>query len=147
MRVLKKNAAGETVWRYEGRTLQRGENFVVLEAFFDRDDLPFQGTVFKRGDRFVETYFSDKRYNIFEIYDRDDGTLKGWYCNVCLPAVIGEDEVSYMDLALDLWVAPDGKQTVLDEDELEALEIPDDLKRQAREGLRELRERFSPRCI
>lgn len=147
MRVLKKNPAGEVVWAYEGQVLQRGENFVVLEALFDRNDLPFQGTVLKRGDRFVETFYGDKWYNIFEIYDCGDGTLKGWYCNVCQPAVLEADSVSYIDLALDLWVAPDGRQVVLDEDELEALNLDGELKQKAYAGLRELRERFSPRCM
>lgn len=147
IKVLKKNPAGEVVWSYEGRVLQREENLLVLEAFFDRDDLPFQGTVLKRGDRFVETFYGDRWYNIFEIYDRDDGALKGWYCNVCQPAVLEADSVSYIDLALDLWVTPGGGQTVLDEDELEALNVDEALKEKARAGLRELRERFSPRCM
>ncbi len=147
MKILKKNTAGEVVWSYEGETLRREENFIVLEAFFNRADLPFQGTVFKRGDRFVETFYADRWYNIFEIYDRDDGTLKGWYCNVCQPAVIEAGSVSYVDLALDLWVAPDGRQTVLDEDELQALNLDEALKQKAYEGLRDLRERFSSRCM
>lgn len=144
MKALKKNLAGEVVWQYEGKVLRREDNLLILEAFFDRDDMPFQETVWKRGDRFVETYYADRWYNIFEIYDRDTAALKGWYCNVCQPAVIGDDFVAYVDLALDLWVAPDGRQTVLDEDEFEALHLDEDLKRNARAGLRELRARFSP---
>ena len=34
-----------------------------------------------------------------------------------------EDVISYVDLALDLWVAPDGTQTVLDEDEFAAIDL------------------------
>ena len=59
-----------------------------LEAFFDRDDMELGYTVFKRGDRFVETYYDDRWYNVFAVYDRDDGGLMGWYCNICRPAVI-----------------------------------------------------------
>ena len=138
MRVLKKNPAGEVTWQYEGRVIKRGKNFVTIEAFFNRDDLPFQGTVLKRNDRFVETFYTDKWYNIFEIHDRDGGMLKGWYCNICKPAVIEDDSVSYIDLALDLWVTPDGKQTVLDEDEFEELNLDEGLKQKALEGLRNL---------
>jgi protein associated with RNAse G/E len=147
MKVLKKNLAGEVIWQYEGQVLQRGENFIILEAFFNRDDLPFQGTVLKRNDRFVETFYADKWYNIFEIYDRDDGMLKGWYCNIGKPAVIEAETISYIDLALDLWVTPSGKQTVLDEDELEELNLDEDLRQNIYAGLRELQARFSPRCI
>ena len=145
IKVLKKNLADEVTWQYEGTVLHREENQITLEALFNRDDLPFMGITLKRNDRFVETFYSDRWYNIFEIYDRDDGKFKGWYCNIGKPAVIAEDFVSYVDLALDLWVSADGKQTVLDEDELEALSLDDKLKQKAYEGLEELKEVITKR--
>jgi uncharacterized protein len=140
MKVLKKNLAEEVVWQYEGVVLRRSENQITLEASFNRDDMPFMDITLKRNDRFVETFYSDRWYNIFEIYDRDDGKFKGWYCNIGKPAIIADDFVSYVDLALDLWVSTDGSQTVLDEDELEALNLDDKLAQKVYEGLRELQE-------
>jgi protein associated with RNAse G/E len=140
MKILKKNPAGEVTWQYEGVVLSREENAVTLEALFNRDDMPFMDIVLKRNDRFVETFYSDRWYNIFEIYDRDDGKLKGWYCNVGRPAVIADDHVSYVDLALDLWVSASGEQTVLDEDELDALNLDEELKQKVYESLKELQE-------
>ncbi len=138
MKVLKKNLADEVIWQYEGVVLSRAENAVTLEALFNRDDTPFMDIVLKRNDRFVETFYSDRWYNIFGIYDRDDGRFKGWYCNICKPAIIEDDFVSYVDLALDLWVSANGQQTVLDEDELEELSLDDELKQKVYEGLKEL---------
>lgn len=142
MKILKKNLADEVTWQYDGVVLSRESNSITIEAFFNRDDMPFQEIVLKRDDRFVETFYTDKWYNIFEIYDRDDGKLKGWYCNITRPAVIEDDSVSYVDLALDLWVSADGRQTVLDEDELEELRVDDTLKERAYAGLRELQSFF-----
>ena len=142
MKILKKNPTEEVTWQYDGVELRRGENSITVEAFFNRDDLPFQDIVLKRNDRFVETFFTDKWYNIFEIYDRDDGALKGWYCNLTKPAIIEAGQVSYVDLALDLWVTPDGRQVVLDEDELEELNLGDELKKKVYEGLLELQTYF-----
>lgn len=142
MKILKKNLAGETVWQYDGVELHRDENSVTVEAFFNRDDMPFQEIILKRNDRFVETFFIDKWYNIFEIYDRDDGKLKGWYCNITKPAVIEDDTVSYVDLALDLWVSADGKRKVLDEDELQELGLDNGIKLKVFEGLKELEKYF-----
>ncbi len=142
MKILKKNLADEVTWQYEGVELSRDENSITIEALFNRDDLPFQDIVLKRNDRFVETFYTDKWFNIFEIYDRDDGKLKGWYCNITKPAVIGDGSVSYVDLALDLWVSANGKQTVLDEDELEELNLDDELKKKVYDGLRELQAAF-----
>ncbi len=140
--VLKLNPQGEEMWRYEGDLLERGEDWLKVEALFDRDDRPFMDTTLKRGDRFVETYYSARWYNIFAIYDRDDGALKGWYCNVTQPAVWTNGRVEYVDLFLDLWVGADGTQTVLDEDEFDAAELNDDLRHAARQGLAELQDWF-----
>lgn len=141
--VLKRNLAGEVTWQYGGRVLERGTNCVSLEAFFNRDDMPFMGVVLKRYDRFVETFYSDRWYNVFEIYDRDDAKFKGWYCNVGYPAVIERDSVSYIDLALDLWVAADGAQTVLDEDEFLETSMDVMTRAQAVSALEELKQKFA----
>ena len=140
MKILKKNLADEVTWQYEGVVLSRKENEITLEALFNRDDMPFMDIVLKRNDRFVETFYSDRWHNIFEIYDRDDGKFKGWYCNIGKPAIIEDDFVSYVDLALDLWVSADGRQTVLDEDELEELNLDDELKQKVYDGLKELQD-------
>lgn len=140
--VQKKNLAGEVTWQYEGTVLRLEPNFVVLEALFNRPDTPFMDIVLKQNDRFVETFYKDRWYNIFEIYDRDDGGIKGWYCNVGMPAVIEDGLVSYVDLALDLWVSADGQQTVLDEDEFEALGLNTELRNSALQGLSELKQHF-----
>lgn len=140
MKVLKKNLAGEVIWQYEGVVLSREENKITVEALFNRDDMPFMDVVLKRNDRFVETFYSDRWYNLFEIYDRDDNHFKGWYCNIGKPAIIEDDFVSYVDLALDLWVSANGTQTVLDEDELEDLNLDEELQKKVYDGLRELQE-------
>jgi hypothetical protein len=140
--VLKLNPQGKEMWRYEGDLLERGEDWLKVEALFDRDDRPFMDTILKRGDRFVETYYSARWYNIFEIYDRDDGALKGWYCNITRPATWTDGRVEYVDLFLDLWVSADGTQTVLDEDEFAAAWLGDDLRRAAWQGLAELQALF-----
>ncbi len=142
IKVLKKNLEGRVTWQYEGQVLRRERNAVVLEAFFNRPDLPFMDVTFKKNDRFVETFYTDRWYNIFEIYDRDDGNLKGWYCNVGRPAVLSDGAVSYVDLALDLWVSADGKQTVLDEAEFDELSLDVSEREKALSALAELQRLF-----
>ena len=142
--VHKRDAQGNITWSYTGVILERGTNFVRLEARFNRDDVPFQGIVLKRDDRFVETFFTDRWYNIFEIHDRDDDRVKGWYCNIGQPMVWdAPDAISYVDLALDLWVAVDGSQTVLDDDEFEVLGLDKKTRQQALDGLLALKNLFT----
>ncbi len=140
--VLKKSPAGEVTWTYTGRVLHRSATSITLEAFFNRADMPFLDVTLKKGDRYVETYYADRWYDIFEIYDRDNGERKGWYCNVTRPAEITETAVAYVDLALDLWVAPGGRQTVLDVDEFASLNLGPPERAQARRALEELQRLF-----
>lgn len=142
VKVQKKNPAGEVTYEYEGRLLSHHESVITIEALFDRADMPFMDVVFKNGDRFVEYYYTDRWYNIFAIHDRDDDQVKGWYCNIGMPAEVKDGIVSYVDLALDLWVSVDGRQTVLDEDEFAALKLDERLKEGALKGLEDLKTLF-----
>ncbi len=142
IRVLKLDLKGQVTWQYEGRIVSVLPDGVVLEAYFNRPDMPFQDVVFKQNDRFIETYYTKRWYNIYEIHDRDDGKLKGWYCNVSRPAVLGPGTLSYVDLALDLWVSTSGKQTVLDRDEFEELPLEPGERGTALGALAQLRQLF-----
>ncbi len=68
------------------------------------------------GDVFTEYYFLGRWYNVFHIAD-PTGVPKGWYCNVTLPPALDDTGITYTDLALDVFVHPDMRYTVLDEDE------------------------------
>jgi hypothetical protein len=140
--VDKLNPRCELVWRYAGEVIDRGEGWLILDAFFDRDDTRVAGITLQRGDHFVESYYSDRWYNIFEIHSRDGDVLKGWYCNITKPAVILADRIEYVDLYLDLWVSPDGRQSVLDEDEFQAADLDEATRLAALGALEELRESF-----
>jgi hypothetical protein len=141
--VIKQDHLGKEVFRYHGRVVEREVNMVVVEAFFRLGYVEEQGLAMQKNDRFLETYCTDRWYNVFEIHACEDDALKGWYCNVAYPPVIGDGQVSYRDLALDLIVHPDGRQIVVDEDEFDALPLSAEVRRKAREGLAELQAHFS----
>jgi len=141
--VRKRDETGRLAWEYMGEVLAQGTDFVRLEARYNRPDTPFQGILLKQNDRFIETFYTNRWYNIFEIHDRDDDTIKGWYCNVGHPVLWDAPEaISYMDLALDLWVTPSGAQTVLDEDEFAELVLDEATRERALAALAELQKIF-----
>ena len=142
--VRKLNINREETWHYSGRLLERGEWFMRIEAHFNREDMPFHGVVFGKGDPFIEIFYADRWYNVFEVHDRGDGRVKCWYCNVTLPAELEVGEIRYVDLALDLLVYPDGRQLVLDEDEFEALQPPGEIRAGALAALEELKRVVRP---
>jgi len=137
--VRKLNLRGEQTWSYSGVILERASNSVKLEARFSRETMDVGYTVFEIGDRFVERFFADRWYNIFEVHSVHDDHVKGWYCNITQPAVIEDDVVSAVDLALDVWIAPDGSTRVLDEDEFAALDLTEPDRRSALDALEALK--------
>jgi uncharacterized protein len=136
--VIKNDHTGCEVWRYSGHVLDRGSTWVRLEARFNRSDVTTAYHTFRQGDRFVERFFSDRWYNIFEMHDVDDDHLVGWYCNVTRPAALHAETIFADDLALDLFITPDGQMTVLDEDEFAALPLDPATRAQAQQALAEL---------
>jgi len=143
--VLKLDLSGSTMRRYEGRLVRRDEHSVVLEAPFviDVEQYTLLDVVLKRGDRFVETYYDDRYYNVYEIFDRDDGRLKGWYCNLSRPARFSANTVAWVDLALDLWVWPDGRSEILDRDEFDLLPLDASERDEIWNAVLQLRRLFS----
>jgi protein associated with RNAse G/E len=119
--VYKLDPNGKLVTSYPGRIIHRHPTSVVLEARWKRDRLELPYVTLEPDDRFVEFYFTDRWYNIFEIHAALDDGLKGWYCNISRPAELAGAILSAVDLALDLFVYPDGRTLTLDEDEFEAL--------------------------
>lgn len=124
--IVKLDHAGREVLRYMGHVLARGENWVQVEAIFQPEVVDQGVVVFRRGDRFVEWFYTDRWYSIFEVHDGVQGALKGWYCNLSRPALLTEHAVSAEDLELDLWVCPDGTLHMLDEDDFATLRLPPD---------------------
>lgn len=121
--IVKCDHLGQEVIRYPGQVLERQDDRVVVEARFRPEPVQVGSLLLEPGDRFIETYFPGRWYNIYTIYAGESETLKGWYCNVSYPPEIGPDLIRYRDLALDLVVTPDGHQQVLDEDEFQALAL------------------------
>jgi len=117
--VRKLDTSGAVAVTYEGELVARLDGGVLLDAAWTRPPLRLGYATFEPGDRFREWYYTDRWYNIFEIRG-PGGALKGWYCNVAEPATIAGEVIACRDLLLDLWVAPTGAMTVLDEDEFAA---------------------------
>jgi len=111
---------GSKSYRWVGREIQRDEQELFFTAVFERDGRDLGYVRFEKGDVFYEWYYFERWYNVFQVYSKD-GDLKGWYCNVTMPARVQDGELTFIDLALDLWVWPDRRHLILDEDEFAEL--------------------------
>ena len=145
--VIKQDYSGRETYRYQGKLLSLSPHKIVISAHFDLQDTPIEGITLKQGDLFIESYFDNRWYNIFEIHDQDSERIKGWYCNIGHPAMIQKDSIAYRDLALDLLVYPDGQQKVLDREEFATLPLSPQVKAAALKALTELKQKFKARAL
>jgi predicted RNA-binding protein associated with RNAse of E/G family len=135
----KLNPNHQETWHYWTRVKNVLADGVLLDANFDGEDRPFYGMKLEKGDRFVERYYTDRWYNIYQIFKKDSGDLKGWYCNIAEPAMVSHEGVTFVDLALDVLVFPDGKLKVLYKDEFDT-----GTKKKSLEAVEELKKIFQP---
>ena len=138
MTIHKLDETGHELWAYEARVLEQNTTLITLDALFDQNDVDIAGLQLRRGDRFVETFYFDRWYNIFAIYQQETNRFKGWYCNIARPAWLEGNHLFAEDLALDLVVKPNRLLTVVDQSEFENLTIPVVERRKALEALDEL---------
>jgi len=138
--VVKQNPRGEPKIQYQGEILERLASGVIIQAYWSQATKHLGYTTFEPGDRFIEYYYTNRWYNIFDIADAN-GVRKGWYCNVAEPAVLFDERIEQVDLLLDVWVSPHGAIRVLDEDEFAAdTMLTDEQRSGAKRGLQALLE-------
>lgn len=113
--------AGRTKIRYPAELVaDTGDRLSVRAPWAAEGVRDFGFVRFEPGDVFTEHFWRSRWYAIKEVRT-GDGHLKGWYCDVTRPAVVGDGEIVVEDLDLDLWVWADGSDVLrLDEDEFAA---------------------------
>jgi predicted RNA-binding protein associated with RNAse of E/G family len=98
------------------RLLHREMGYVVLDYTTDR---PYAAgeTIIPSGSRTIGHYWAGAGYILWEMFG-SEGSLLGYYIHFCRGPIVEDTLVEYTDLILDLWVDPDGTETLLDEDDL-----------------------------
>ncbi len=123
--IIKLDPRGRERFRWQARLVLRQGPLWLFEAAFQLPQGPVQvaGLPMHPGDRVLEAYFTDRWYNIIEIYQGPHGgPLRGWYANLARPPrFLPGPRLLYVDLALDLVVFPKGEMVEIDREEFEAL--------------------------
>ncbi len=143
--VEKHNHLGEPVVQYDGEVLRRTDNSVCLRAIFNRPESDLGFVTFRQGDLFIEWFYNDRWYNIFQVHEGESARIKGWYCNVTRPAYIAEDVIVSDDLEVDVFVFPNGNVVLLDEEEFGKLELPTEERMEALHAIQSIRQAVADR--
>ena len=102
----------------EWLVLDRPDVKVLLLDEYDGAEVQVDGVaVLESGAPIVWCVFPDRWYDIGRFHLRN-GTITGWYTNLCRPVRIDGDHWVGSDLFLDLWQPVEGEPRWLDEEEL-----------------------------
>ncbi|USS40071.1 DUF402 domain-containing protein [Thermococcus aggregans] len=74
--------------------------------------------VIKNGYTMVYFAFAGENYDVLKVYD-EEGNFKGLYVDVLAYTKREGNTIEMLDLFLDVFIFPDGRAFLLDEDELE----------------------------
>ncbi len=74
--------------------------------------------VIKNGYHMLYFAFVGKNYDVLKVYDRE-GNFRGLYVDVLAYTKREGNTIEMLDLFLDIFIFPDGRAFLLDEDELE----------------------------
>jgi protein associated with RNAse G/E len=138
-----------SVLKYDGREHRRwpaqiakdSGSLLVLNAVFDEEiEHELLGTI-SSGTNSTEYYWLDRWYNVFRFSDSNQ-MLQNFYCNINQPPSFDGRVLSYIDLDIDVLVAPDFTYRILDVDDFEEnarrYAYPDEVQANAHAALAEL---------
>lgn len=129
---------------YRGKLREREPDYISFDTRWTREKLSLGYVDLIPGEKWIEYYYPGRWYNIFRIGDTE-GNLKGFYCNIIKPVMIEKNVLRWIDMALDIWVEPDGSHLLLDEEEFEELDPPDNEREEAMGAVVELKEMIDER--
>jgi protein associated with RNAse G/E len=127
--------------RWSAQLLKHEGSLLVLDAYFPEEIIhDLLGTI-AVGTHSEEYYWMDRWYNVFR-FAEPDGQLRNYYCNVNVPPTLTDRTLSYIDLDLDILIAPDFSYQILDRDDFETnstlYNYSPDVQQNARQALDEL---------
>lgn len=139
VRVRKYDGSEHRRWDAELTSIE--ESMIEVTGAFDTEiDHAVLGKI-SLGTVSVEYYWTDRWYSIFR-FTEPTGDLRNYYCNINTPPSLVGNELSFVDLDIDILVEPDLTYAILDEDEFAENSLlfgyPDEIKLQVRSAMAEL---------
>jgi protein associated with RNAse G/E len=114
VQVIKYDGAPHRRWR--AHLKERREELLILDAAFEEEVNHSQLGLIRRGTVSIEYYWLERWYNVFRFLE-PDGSVRNFYCNVNMPPALDGGILTYVDLDMDILVAPDLSYEILDMDE------------------------------
>jgi protein associated with RNAse G/E len=114
VRALKFDGKLHREW--QARLVAQDDEIIIVEGVFAEEIRHPQLGHIAPGTLSTEYYWKDRWYSIFR-FRKPSGELRNYYCNINLPAEFDGSVLTFIDLDVDVLVAPDFSLRILDEDE------------------------------
>ena len=127
--------------RWPAQLLSQEGSLLVLDAYFPEEvNHNLLGNI-RSGTHSLEYYWLDRWYNVFR-FGEPTGELRNYYCNVNMAPAFENNVLTYVDLDLDILVAPDFSYQILDAEDFEQnaalYDYPDDVRANAMQAVDDL---------
>jgi hypothetical protein len=119
VRVCARKFDGRLHREWQARLIEQAGTIICVEGVFEEEIRHPQLGIIAPGTHSVEYYWTDRWYSIFR-FREPSGELRNYYCNINLPAQFDGRVLTFVDLDIDVLVAPDFSLRILDEEEFEA---------------------------
>ena len=127
--------------RWSAQLIKQEGSLIILDARFSDEIIHDSLGTIAAGTHSLEYYWLDRWYNIFR-FAEPNGDLRNYYCNINRPPSFDGETLSYVDLDLDILVAPDLSYRILDVEDFERnardYSYPAELQTRAQEAVNEL---------
>lgn len=127
--------------RWSAQLIKQEGPLIVLDAKFPDEIIHDSLGTIAAGTHSLEYYWLDLWYNVFR-FSQPNGDLRNYYCNINRPPTFDGETLSYVDLDLDILVAPDLSYRILDVEDFERnaeeYSYPAELQANARNALDEV---------
>jgi protein associated with RNAse G/E len=135
-------------YEWEGEIIEKTPNYILVLCKSGRKLIHHsKNDVYTINNTSIE-YFSLKEWYTAAM-EVEEGVVVSTYCNVAMPSVLNNNELSFIDLDLDLVKRKNKDWEVVDEDEFEVNSIkyqyPEELKNEALKALENLKQEVA-RC-
>ncbi|HZH29318.1 MAG TPA: DUF402 domain-containing protein [Pyrinomonadaceae bacterium] len=114
MRALKFDGQLHREW--QARLVAQDDEIIIVEGVFAEEIRHPQLGHIAPGTHSTEYYWTSRPYSVFR-FREPTGELRNYYCNINLPAELKGRLLTFVDLDIDVLVAPDFSLSILDEDE------------------------------
>lgn len=126
---------------WEARLVSLEGPLAVVEGVFEREVRHALLGHIKAGTVSREYFWADRWYSVFR-FQEPAGELRNFYCNLNTPPALSDGLITFVDLDIDVLVAPDFSHQILDLDEFELhakrYQYPPEFRQRTAEALAEI---------